>query len=173
MQEQQKEIMARMTTLSAELQKALEKKDQAEIARVQKEMEKVGQGMEKLGKAQEAIVKSETGALNNLSSLRIRMSANAFSETQPARMVREHRRFAGNAAYAYSDPEGKHQSRMMVMVGPWKRKTENRQVVYEAAKATLPHTRVQTVTVTVTGDPSLTSKVLEGVNWKALQALIK
>ncbi|MCE5262013.1 MAG: hypothetical protein LLG97_00620 [Deltaproteobacteria bacterium] len=59
------------------------------------------------------------------------------------------------------------------MVGPWKRKTENSQVVYEAAKARLPHTKAQTVIVAVAGDPSLTSKVLEGVNWKALQALIK
>jgi hypothetical protein len=32
---------------------------------------------------------------------------------------------------------------------------------------------VQTVMVTVTGDPSLTQKALDGVNWKALQALIR
>lgn len=173
MQEQQKEIMARFNKLTPELQKAFEKKDQAEIARLQKEMEKLGQELDKLGKAQEAVVKSETQALTNLSSLTIRMSANGFYETQPARLVKELKPFAGNAAYAYNDTEGKHTSRMTVVIGPWKKKTENGQVVYEAAKASLPHTRAQSVMVAVTGDPSLTLKVLEGVNWKGLQAVIK
>lgn len=173
MQEEQKALMARLNKVSAEFGKAVEKKDQAEISRVQKEMEKLGKELEKLGKAQEAVLKDETGSLTKLSSVTIRMSANVFYETQPARLVKELKPFAGNAAYAYVDPEGKYTSRMIVMVGPWKRKTENSEVVYEAAKAKLPHTRVQTVMVTVTGDPSLTQKALDGVNWKALQALIR
>jgi hypothetical protein len=173
MQEQQKANMARINKLSAEFGKAVEKKDQAEIVRLQKEMEKLGQELDKQGKAQEAVLKNETGSLTKLSSLTIRMSVNDFYESQPARLVKELSPFYGNAAYAYIDPEGKYTSRMIVMVGPWKKKTENSQVVYEAAKASLPHTRAQSVMVTVTGDPSLTRKVLEGVNWKGLQALIK
>jgi hypothetical protein len=173
MQEQQKANMARINKLSAEFGKAVEKKDQAEIARLQKEMEKLGQEMNKLGQAQQAVLKNETEALTRLSSLTIRMSANGFYETQPARLVKDLKPFSGNAAYAYNDPEGKHTSRMIVMVGPWKKRTENEQVVYEAAKAKLPHTKVQSVMVTVTGDPSLTQKVLDGVNWKALQALLR
>ncbi|MCX5819332.1 MAG: hypothetical protein NT047_05415 [Deltaproteobacteria bacterium] len=173
MQEQQKANMARINKLSAELGKAFEKKDQAEISRLQKEMEKLGQELNKQGQAQEAIVKNETQALTKLSSLTIRMSVNDFYETQPARLVKELKPFAGNTAYAYNDTEGKYTSRMTVMVGPWKKRSENEQVVYEAAKASLPHTRAQTVMVTVAGDPSLTLKVLEGVNWKGLQALLK
>jgi hypothetical protein len=173
MQEQQKANMARINKLSAEFGKAVEKKDQAEIVRLQKEMEKLGQELEKLGKAQEAVLKNETESLTKLSSLTIRMSVNVLYESQPARLVKEVKPFAGNAAYAYIDPEGKYTSRVTVMVGPWKKRTENEQVVYEAAKAKLPHTKAQSVVLTVTGDPSLTQKVLEGVNWKALQALIK
>ena len=173
MQEQQKAIMARFNKLTPELQKALEKKDQAEVARVQKEMEKLGQELNKLGQAQQAVLKNETEALTKLSSLTIRMSVNDFYESQPAPLVKELKPFSGNTAYAYNDTEGKYMSRMTVMVGPWKKRSENEQVVYEAAKASLPHTRAQSVMVTVTGDPSLTRKVLEGVNWKGLQALLR
>jgi hypothetical protein len=173
MQEQQKAIMTKYNQLAAEFGKALEKKDQAKAAQVQKEMEKLGQELSKLGQAQEAIIKNETKVLTKLSRLMIRMSVNNLYETQLARLVKEIKPFAGNVAYAYHDNEGEFESRMTVMVGPWKKKNENEQVAYEVAKARLPHTRAQSVIVTVTGDPSLTSKVLEGVNWKSLQALLK
>lgn len=62
---------------------------------------------------------------------------------------------------------------MTVFVGPWARETKNGQAVYRAAKVSLPHTRAQTVIVTVTGDPSLTAKVLEGMNWKSLLVLLR
>lgn len=136
-------------------------------------MEKLGQELNKLGQAQEAIIENETRSLTKLSRLMIRMSVNHLYETQLTDRVKEIKPFAGNVAYAYSDPEGKYESRMTVLVGPWKKKIENAQVVYEVTKAPLPHTRAQSVIVTVTGNPSLTGKVLEGVNWKSLQALLK
>lgn len=173
MQAQQKAAMAKQEKLAAEFGKAIEKQDYAKAEKLQKEMEKLGRELENVGKAQEAVLQGETQALTKLSRLTIRMSVNDLCESQPARLIKEFKPMAGNPFYVYHDDEGKYEDCMTVLVGPWKKKIENEQMVYEAAKSPLPHTRAQTVMVSVTGDPSLSRRVLEGVNWKALQALLK
>jgi hypothetical protein len=172
-QARQKDFAARQQKLATEYGKAIEKGDQAQAEKLQKEMEKLGQELNKLGQSQNDILQDETKSLTKLSQLSIRLVVNDFYEDQPARLAKELKPFAGNPAYIYHDSEGKFTDRMTVLVGPWKREIRNEQAVYQAAKASLPHTRAQTVIVTVTGDPSLTMKVLEGMNWKALQALLK
>jgi hypothetical protein len=173
MQAKQKVLNDKITKVSTELGQAFKKNDQAKVAKLQKEMEKLGQELNQLGQAQTAVLESETQSLTQKSRLEIRLTANDFYVSELARLATELKPVGGNTALAYHDPEGKYTDRMTVLVGTWKRKDENDMVYYEAEKAALPHTRVQAVTVTITGDSALARQVLAGVDWKALQKLMK
>jgi hypothetical protein len=172
-QAQQKDFAARMDELAKQLGLAIQKGNQAEVARLQKEMEKLGQELASVGQAQNDIIANETRSLTKMSGLSIRLVVNDFQDEQPLRLVKEIAPVGGNPAYAFHDAEGTFTDRVVVLVGPWKRAVRNGQAVYEAARKNLPHTRAQTVTVTVTGDPSLTAKVVAATDWQALQALVR
>jgi len=174
MEKEHSALMAKQEQLIEEFGKAMETGDTAMVDALQKEMETLSAQMEKIGQSQEAVLKEATHSLSNKSRLAIRMIANYFDADEPADTVTELKPVFGHLAYAYHDNQGKFEDRTTVLVGPWKKRTENEQAYYSATpKSSLPYTQVQTVTVTVSGDPELTRKVIEGIDWKALAALVE
>jgi hypothetical protein len=172
-QARQKALADRLNKTAAEYGRALEKHDQAKAAALQKEMEAIGRELTQQGQAQNAVLKNETKGLTQRSRLTIWVRVNDFSIDQPARLAKDLGPVSGNLGFAFHDDEGKFEDHLLVMIGPWKSRQENQQVIYEASQAARPHTQAQTLTVTVRGDPALARQALSKVAWKALQALIK
>ncbi len=169
----QQELMARLEKQAQALGQAISKSDTVAVERIQKEMEKLGQELSGVGNAQNALLEEETKALTKLSEIRIHLKVNSFFHDLPASHIRDARPRGGALAYAYRDPGGKFSERMTAFVGPWKKEVKNGQACFQAARAKHPHTRAQTVTIDVTGDPSLTARFLDDLDWSALQALIR
>lgn len=175
------DVTARMTALASEQGKlaealvaAMNAQNMAEVERIQKEMEALGKKMESVASAQEAVLESETSGLANKSQLAIRMVVNETYVSVLAAAVTDVGPVAGHPAFAYRDPEGHCETRLTVLAGAWRRQVENGQVVYELTPdPALPHTRAQSVTITVTGDPELALKLCAAIDWSALASLSK
>lgn len=173
MQARQKAIAAKQKKLSAEFSKAVQKGNQGKIKKLQKEMEKLGQETAKLGQEQNAIVRKEARILSKLSRLILRVNVNDFQVSQEADKVKELEPIAGNPAFAFHDPEGKFEDRLIVLVGPWKKQDQKTRFSYQAIPASVAATQAQTIIVSAHGNPNLARQALAGVNWKALAGLIK
>jgi predicted nucleic acid-binding Zn-ribbon protein len=168
------DVQARMAAFVSQQEKLVEAQKAAEVERIQKEMEALGKQMESVASAQDAVLESETSGLADKSRLVIRMAANETYVTELEASVTDVGPVAGHPAFAYHDAEGRCEDRLTVLVGPWRRRSENGQVDYELTPdSALPYTHAQSVTVTIEGDPELARKLCGEIDWNALVALLK
>jgi len=165
-------FMAEQEKLLERLRVAMDAQNMAEVERVQKEMEALGARMESMASAQDAVLEGAMSGLANKSRLDIRMAVNPTYVSELESAATDVGPIAGHPAFAYHDAEGTFEDRLTVLVGAWRRHDENDQIVYELTPdPTLPHTRAQSVTVTVTGDPELARRLCAGIDWSALAEL--
>jgi len=165
--------------LSQKMGAALERGDTVEAGRIQKELEILYQQLEKVYSAQDRELNKVRQAHEaHDAKAEVTISANSFSEdfltpfSQATPVAgKQAFRTEGKDDSSYGWQEG---ITYVFLSGDWKLKGEGGPSGLEASpRPGLPHTKVQTLVVKVKADQARAQKILEGLDWKALEKLIK
>ncbi len=167
------QLMDKQQKLAEELAAAMQAQNMARVEEIQAQMEALGKEMEKAADEQNAVLDGEMSTLAHKSRVVIDMSVNSLYASLPANRVVDWKPPFGQMGYIEHDPEGVYEDRLVVLIGPWTRSTENEQTMYQARpNSALPHTTAQTVFLAIRGDRELAMRALSAIDSKALLALI-
>jgi hypothetical protein len=171
-QAQMKALMAQQTQLVAEYGKAVQQKDAAKSAALKKQIDDLSAQLGQL-MTQATAASSAQDAKPRKSHLLIQVTVNLFDENRAIVDVVDLKSPSGDLAYTFHSATGGGEDQRTVFVGPWSKTQANNIAYYRATpNRSFPYTKVQTLKVTATGDPDLTLKLLQGMDWAELHALI-
>lgn len=166
--------------LASQLDEAMNKADQVKVAKILAEIEKINT---RVGAIQNSREKEEITITSKNSphdvKLNVCLNVNDFEALLDHSAKKEAaiagglvmRTDSGIDGYYHTWTEG---STHVFLGGHWRvgKDGESWRVLTEPDRR-LPHTTVQTIVVSVQGDPVRTRKYLEGIDWKALQGLFR
>ncbi|HEY6000330.1 MAG TPA: hypothetical protein VI078_13660, partial [bacterium] len=170
-------LMRENEKLARDLGAAINKGDQAGIARINKQLEGLQAKMQKLVAAQDARMKEATRSTSAHDvQLSVSLAANTFSESFQRQGASESA-VGGGLVYRTqgetASDGGWREGATYVFLGKgWQLKSDGGARMEAPQRAGAPALAVQTIVVRVEGDPARANALLERIDWPSLQKLL-
>lgn len=162
--------------LAEKLGEAVNRGDMAEALRIQKRMEAVGQELSQAYQQREEVMEEAVRAHERKDvSMRLMLIVNSFSEDLVG--YEEEEALSGMRVFRSQGESSAHsgwtEGTTIVFAGPgWQLLRDGDSVWMSAELRELPHTRAQTLVVSVRAEEARARKTLDSLDWTALRGLL-
>lgn len=178
MQKDQKgldEMTGKLNALSAELAKAFEKNDAAEVSRIQSQMQELGDQLNAYGESQNKTLEARQQEIK-AKDTRIRFSYRVNATQFDISRYSKEEDVAGFQVYRreFDDPNASIEGEFVVFAGNFSPKKYEFETWMELTiDPAVPSTSVQSIILVVAGDKAHTRQRLESIDWNSLKIMLK
>lgn len=167
------EVTRRLDALSAEMAKAWEKNDAAEVSRIQGEMNELAQQINEVGEAQTKVIEAKEQEIKPKDA-KVQFTFRVNAPNFDVSWYKKDMDIAGLQVYRreFDNPNASMEGEYVVFVGDFAPKTYESETWMELkVDPAVPSISVQSIILVVAGDKAHTRQLIESMDWTALKNL--